>query len=62
MVQPILSNRALNALKSSFQIFSTFAVVEPTQPTKTEKSRLNPTQPMDNSAWVKHPLYKTRRS
>jgi len=34
-------------------MFSTFTVVDPTQPTKSEKSRPNPTQPMDNSdaAW-----------
>ena len=29
-----LSNRALKALTQSFQIFSTFSVVDPTQPTK----------------------------
>jgi len=44
----IVSNRALNGLALSFQIFSTFAVVDPTQPKppKTEKSRPNPTQPI----------------
>ena len=35
----ILSNRALNALTQSFQNFSTFAVVDPTQP----NPRVNPT-------------------
>jgi len=53
------TDRALNALTWSFQIFSTFAVVDPIQPTKNwKKSRPNPTQPnpthgstqpMDNS-------------
>jgi len=33
----ILSNRALNALTQSFQIFSTFVVLDQTQPTKNWK-------------------------
>jgi len=54
----ILSDLALNALTQFFQIFSTFAIVDPTQLNpahqKNEKSRPNPTQnkttqPMDNS-------------
>jgi len=50
----ILSNRALLSMLC-FQIFSTFAMVDPTQPNapKTEKSRPNPThgstRPTDNS-------------
>jgi len=42
------SAAAQKASMKSFQIFSTFAVVDPTQPNlpKTEKSRPNPTQPM----------------
>jgi len=49
------SAAAQKASTKSFQIFSTFAVVDPTQPNlpKTEKSRPNlthgSTQPMDNS-------------
>jgi len=44
----------------SFQIFSTFGVVDPTQPTKNWKisTQRNPThrstQPMDNSETTKH--------
>jgi len=43
----ILSNRALNALTWSFQIFSTFAIVDPTQPTENWKisTQHDPTQP-----------------
>jgi len=40
------ADRALNALTLSIQIFSTFAIVDPTQPNPTHGS----TQPMDNSA------------
>jgi len=44
------------ASTKSFQIFSTFAVVDPTQPNlpKTEKSRSNPTQtnPSQPNPWV----------
>jgi len=54
------SAAAQKASTKSFQIFSTYTVVDPTQPNppKTEKSRPNPTQtnpthwstqPMDNS-------------
>ena len=41
-----LSNRALNALTQSFQNFSPFAIVDPTQhnPPKSEKSPPNLTQ------------------
>jgi len=40
------SAAAQKASTKSFQFFSTFAVVDPTQPTKTEKIS---TQPMDSS-------------
>ena len=40
----ILSDRALNALTQSFQIYSTFAILDPTQPSPW----VNPTH-MDNS-------------
>jgi len=45
------SAAAQKASTKSFQIFSTFAVVDPTQPNlqKTEKSRPNPNQP---NPWV----------
>jgi len=47
----ISSAAAQKASTKSFQIFSTFAVVDPTQPNlpKTEKSRPKPTQP---NPWV----------
>ena len=42
----ILSNRALSALRSSFQVLNNFAIVDPTQPNPTHGL----TQPMENSA------------
>ena len=41
----IVSNRALNGLALSFQIFSTFAVVDPTQPKPPKTENLDPIQP-----------------
>jgi len=50
------SAAAQKASTKSFQIFSTFAVVDPTQPNlqKTEKSRPNPTitNPTQPNPWV----------
>jgi len=43
----IISNRAVNALTQSLQIFSTFATVDPTQPNPTHRSN----QPLANSAY-----------
>jgi len=51
------SSAAQKASTKSFQIFSTFAVVDPTQPTKNWKISTQPnpthgsTQPMDNSGF-----------
>ena len=48
----------INALTQSFQIFNTFAIVDPTQPAKNWKisTQLDPThgstRPMDNSGWT----------
>ena len=53
ILPPPLSNRALNELTRSFQIVSTFAILDPTKPTQKltnlDPTRPNPTQPMDNS-------------
>ena len=59
----ILSNRALNALTQSCQNFNTFAITDPTHPTKNWKISTQPnpiqpnathgsTQPMDNSGLI----------
>jgi len=58
------SAAAQKASKKSFQIFSTFAVVDPTQPTKNWKISTQPnlTQPMDNSALAWWRTGKVRQS
>jgi len=57
------SAAAQKASTKSFQIFSTFAVVDPTKPylPKTEKSRPNPTQtnPTHGQLWAR--LFTHRR-